>query len=163
MQHLAGGARAHLHRPVGLEAHGRAHQEVRHAVAVVVGGAHRVLQDHVVVRVREAPVEGQARGAAIVAGTHAELPVFEYTALQIKQSVVGTGAADKSQVQHMVKVLLKLPGVPREDAADALACALCHVHTQQSSGSRFARLTITYARWLFEQGFILTQFHPYKW
>lgn len=75
---------------------------------------------------------GQARGAAIVAGTHADLPVFEYTALQIKQSVVGTGAADKSQVQHMVKVLLKLPGVPREDAADALACALCHVHTQQS-------------------------------
>ncbi len=75
---------------------------------------------------------GQARGAAIVAGANADLPVFEYTALQIKQSVVGTGAADKAQVQHMVKVLLKLPAAPREDAADALACALCHAHMQQS-------------------------------
>ena len=75
---------------------------------------------------------GQARGAAIVACVHRDIPVFEYSALQIKQSVVGTGAADKGQVQHMVKALLKLPGAPREDAADALACALCHVHTQQS-------------------------------
>ena len=75
---------------------------------------------------------GQARGAAIVAAVHRDLPVSEYSALQIKQSVVGTGAADKEQVQHMVKLLLNLPAKPQEDAADALACALCHGHTQQS-------------------------------
>ncbi len=75
---------------------------------------------------------GQARGAAIVACAAQEMDVFEYSARQIKQSVVGTGAAEKTQVQHMVKVLLKLPGEPAEDAADALAAALCHAHTQQS-------------------------------
>lgn len=72
---------------------------------------------------------GQARGAAIVAATNKGLPVAEYSARQIKQSVVGTGAADKSQVQHMVKSILKLPGTPQADAADALAVALCHAHS----------------------------------
>ena len=71
-------------------------------------------------------------GAAIVACASRGLEVAEYSARQIKQSVVGTGAAEKTQVQHMVKVLLKLPGEPQEDAADALAAALCHAHTQQS-------------------------------
>lgn len=75
---------------------------------------------------------GQARGAAIVACVARDMAVAEYSARQIKQSVVGTGAADKSQVQHMVKVLLKLPAEPQEDAADALAAALCHAHTRQS-------------------------------
>jgi crossover junction endodeoxyribonuclease RuvC len=75
---------------------------------------------------------GQARGAAIVACVARDMPVAEYSARQIKQSVVGTGAADKVQVQHMVKVLLKLPAEPQEDAADALAAALCHAHTRQS-------------------------------
>ncbi|MCC5825880.1 crossover junction endodeoxyribonuclease RuvC [Alkalimonas sp.] len=75
---------------------------------------------------------GQARGAAIVAATNAGLAVFEYSARQVKQAVVGTGAADKVQVQHMVKAMLKLPGTPQADAADALAVALCHGHTQQS-------------------------------
>lgn len=75
---------------------------------------------------------GQARGAAIVACVAQDLAVAEYSARQIKQAVVGTGAADKSQVQHMVRVLLKLPGEPQEDAADALAAALCHAHTQHS-------------------------------
>ena len=75
---------------------------------------------------------GQARGAAIVACAVQGMPVSEYSARQIKQSVVGTGAADKLQVQHMVKVLLKLPATPQEDAADALAAALCHAHTQHS-------------------------------
>jgi crossover junction endodeoxyribonuclease RuvC len=74
---------------------------------------------------------GQARGAAIVACVAQEMAVAEYSARQIKQSVVGTGAADKAQVQHMVKVLLKLPAEPAEDAADALAAALCHAHTRQ--------------------------------
>jgi crossover junction endodeoxyribonuclease RuvC len=75
---------------------------------------------------------GQARGAAIVAATNNGLPVAEYSARQIKQSVVGTGGADKSQVQHMVKTILRLPGTPQADAADALAVALCHAHSHES-------------------------------
>ena len=75
---------------------------------------------------------GQARGAAIVACVNKGMPVFEYAAKTIKLAVVGTGGADKRQVQHMVKSLLKLPEAPSEDAADALAAALCHAHTQQS-------------------------------
>jgi len=75
---------------------------------------------------------GQARGAAIVAATNHDLPVAEYSARQIKQSVVGKGSADKTQVQHMVTYLLKLSASPQADAADALAVALCHSHTQQS-------------------------------
>ncbi|MGB3724409.1 MAG: crossover junction endodeoxyribonuclease RuvC [Glaciecola sp.] len=75
---------------------------------------------------------GQARGAAIVAATNVDLPVFEYSARQIKQSVVGKGSADKTQVQHMVTHLLKLNKTPQADAADALAVALCHLHTEQS-------------------------------
>ena len=71
---------------------------------------------------------GQARGAAIAALTSASQPVFEYTALQVKQAVVGNGHAKKEQVQEMVKRLLKLPGYPSPDAADALACAICHAH-----------------------------------
>jgi crossover junction endodeoxyribonuclease RuvC len=71
---------------------------------------------------------GQARGTAICAAVLAGLPVAEYTALQVKQSVVGTGHAKKEQVQHMVKRLLALPGNPSSDAADALACAICHAH-----------------------------------
>lgn len=73
---------------------------------------------------------GQARGVAIVAGAQASLPVFEYAARSVKQAVVGKGGADKVQVQHMVAHILKLPGLPQADAADALAIALCHAHTQ---------------------------------
>ena len=75
---------------------------------------------------------GQARGAAIVACVNKDMPVYEYAAKSIKKAVVGTGNADKQQVQHMVKSLLKLPAAPSEDAADALAAALCHAHTHQS-------------------------------
>ena len=71
---------------------------------------------------------GQARGTAICAAVLAGLPVAEYTALQVKQSVVGNGHARKEQVQHMVKRLLSLQGDPAPDAADALACAICHAH-----------------------------------
>ncbi len=72
---------------------------------------------------------GQARGAAIVAATNAGLEVFEYEAKKIKQSVVGTGNADKDAMQHMVQRLLKLNATPQEDAADALGVALCHVNS----------------------------------
>ena len=75
---------------------------------------------------------GQARGAAIAAAVFRDLPVFEYSAKQVKQAAVGTGGAKKEQVQHMVKVLLGLSGNLQEDAADALAVAICHHHTQAS-------------------------------
>lgn len=71
---------------------------------------------------------GQARGAAIAAAVLAGLPVHEYTAGQVKQAVVGKGRALKPQVQEMVRRLLQLPGAPSPDAADALACAICHAH-----------------------------------
>lgn len=75
---------------------------------------------------------GQARGSAIVAASQAKLQVFEYSARQIKQAVVGSGSADKNQVQHMVQHILKLTGKPQADAADALAVAICHGNTNQS-------------------------------
>lgn len=75
---------------------------------------------------------GQARGAALCAVVMAELPVSEYAPRAIKQAVVGGGAADKSQVQRMVALLLSLPEPPQADAADALAVAICHGHTRQT-------------------------------
>ncbi len=72
---------------------------------------------------------GQARGVAIAAGVAHGLPVHEYAARRVKQGVVGTGRASKAQVQHMVRVILGLPGEPQADAADALAIAICHVNT----------------------------------
>jgi crossover junction endodeoxyribonuclease RuvC len=80
---------------------------------------------------------GQARGTAICAAVIHGLPIAEYTALQVKQSVVGNGHAHKQQVQEMVKRLLALSGAPNPDAADALACAICHAHGGQGLG-RFA-------------------------
>ena len=78
---------------------------------------------------------GQARGAAIAALVAGGLEVAEYTALQVKQAVVGNGHADKVQVQHMVRRLLVLRGDPSPDAADALACAIAHAHGGQGVGA----------------------------
>lgn len=75
---------------------------------------------------------GQARGAALCAVVMTGLPVSEYAPRAIKQAVVGGGAADKSQVQRMVALLLNLPEPPPTDAADALAVAICHGHTRQT-------------------------------
>jgi len=75
---------------------------------------------------------GQARGAAISALVSANLPVAEYTALQMKQAVVGYGRADKTQIQEMVRRLLSLPGLPGTDAADALGLAITHAHAHTS-------------------------------
>lgn len=77
---------------------------------------------------------GQARGAAISGVVLHDLPVAEYTALQVKQAVVGNGHAAKEQVQEMVRRLLNLEGRLQADAADALACAICHAHTGQGLG-----------------------------
>ncbi len=79
---------------------------------------------------------GQARGAAITALATCGLPVNEYTALQMKKSVVGHGHARKDQIQEMVKRLLNLPGLPSKDAADALGLAITHVH----AGGSFAAM-----------------------
>jgi crossover junction endodeoxyribonuclease RuvC len=75
---------------------------------------------------------GQARGAAICALVSADLAVAEYTALQIKQAVVGHGKAQKQQVQDMVQRLLSLSGMPSTDAADALGVAICHAHSGEA-------------------------------
>jgi crossover junction endodeoxyribonuclease RuvC len=72
---------------------------------------------------------GHARGAALTTLAILGVEVHEYTALQVKQSVVGYGRASKEQIQAMVTRLLRLPGEPSADAADALACAICHAHS----------------------------------
>ena len=80
---------------------------------------------------------GQARGAALAALVSEALPVAEYTALQMKKAVVGHGLANKTQIQEMVKRLLKLPALPGKDAADALGLAISHAH----AGSSFATMS----------------------
>ncbi|MDF1780245.1 MAG: crossover junction endodeoxyribonuclease RuvC [Alcanivoracaceae bacterium] len=75
---------------------------------------------------------GQARGAAICSVVQGGVPVFEYSARQVKQAVVGKGAAEKAQVSKMICYLLKLDEAPQEDAADALAIAVCHAHMRVS-------------------------------
>jgi len=111
----------------------------------ILEGLREVIQTH---RPQQAAVEkvfvnvnpqstlllGQARGTAICAAVLESLPVAEYTALQVKQAVVGNGHAKKEQVQEMVRRLLGLPGNPSPDAADALACAICHAHGGQGLG-----------------------------
>ena len=83
------------------------------------------------VNVRSALKLGHARGVAMLAAVEAGIPVMEYTPAEIKRAVVGYGRADKPQVQQMVKLLLRLPSVPTpHDAADALAVAICHLHSQ---------------------------------
>ena len=80
--------------------------------------------------VRTALSVGQARGVALLAAAQAGLTIHEYTPLQIKQAVVGYGRAEKMQIQQMVKMLLQLDSIPQpDDAADALAVAICHAHS----------------------------------
>lgn len=87
---------------------------------------------------------GQARGVAMVAASIHAIAVAEYSALEIKKAVVGTGRADKNQVQQMVKSILRLSGTPQADAADALAVAICHGNSRKSlsllaKGGEFSR------------------------
>jgi crossover junction endodeoxyribonuclease RuvC len=86
---------------------------------------------------------GQARGAAICAVASRGLSVTEYAAKEVKQAVVGTGSGDKQQIQHMIAILLNLPGKLQADAADALAIALTHAHTRVS----LARIGIPRTAW----------------
>ena len=81
----------------------------------------------------------QARGALVLAAQKNGVPIFEYTPLQVKQSVVGYGRAEKKQVQEMTRIMLNLEKIPKpDDAADALAMAICHCH---SAGSLIGRLS----------------------
>lgn len=87
---------------------------------------------------------GQARGSAMVACLSQDLPVAEYSARKVKQAIVGAGGAEKAQVQHMVKALLSISDTLAEDAADALAVAICHANTNNSlikmaGANKFAR------------------------
>ena len=76
---------------------------------------------------------GHARGVVLLAGAHQQIPIYEYTPLQVKQNVVGYGRADKKQVQYMVKTILNMGETPKpDDAADALAIAICHGQTNQA-------------------------------
>lgn len=80
--------------------------------------------------VRTAMAVGQARGVVLLTAALAGVPVYEYTPLEIKQAIVGYGGAEKQQVQQMVKLLLNLAEVPQpDDAADAIAVAVCHLHS----------------------------------
>jgi len=78
--------------------------------------------------VRSLIKQAQVRGVAIFSGAAMDIPIFEYTPLEIKKAVVGYGRAEKRQVQAMVKAILKLPALPPADAADALAVAICHAN-----------------------------------
>ncbi|MGE5329162.1 MAG: crossover junction endodeoxyribonuclease RuvC [Deltaproteobacteria bacterium] len=80
--------------------------------------------------IKTALTVGHARGVAILSAANQNLPVYEYTPLQVKQAVVGYGRADKNQVQQMVKIMLGLNEIPKpDDVADALAVAICHAHS----------------------------------
>ena len=82
----------------------------------------------------------QARGALVLAAQKNNVPIFEYTPLQVKQSVVGYGRAEKKQVQEMTRVMLNLEKIPKpDDAADALAMAICHCHAAGSLIGQFGR------------------------
>ena len=89
---------------------------------------------------------GHARGTALLVGVNHGLPVFEYSALQVKSAVVGYGKAEKIQVQQMVKTLLKLPEIAQEDASDALAVAICHAHTNVLHPERMLKTAISSRR-----------------
>ncbi|MCS4533968.1 crossover junction endodeoxyribonuclease RuvC [Neisseria montereyensis] len=94
---------------------------------------------------------GQARGAAIAALVMHQLPVFEYTALQVKQAVVGKGKAAKEQVQHMVVQMLSLSGTPQADAADGLAVALTHALRNHSLGAQLQQGALQVKRGRFQR------------
>ncbi len=93
---------------------------------------------------------GQARGAALAALVMRELPVFEYTALQVKQAVVGQGKAAKEQVQHMVVRMLSLSGTPQADAADGLAVALTHALRNHSLAAQLQHSGLSIKRGRFQ-------------
>jgi len=110
---------------------GKIYQDVQHIIDRFRPDVVAIEQVFISNNAYSALILGQARGSAICAAANADRPVAEYSALQIKRAVVGSGSARKEQVQHMVRVLLGLRATPSTDEADALACAICHIHTEQ--------------------------------
>lgn len=108
---------------------GQIHRQLRVIIAETQPEVMAVEKVFLARNAKSALVLGHARGAAIVAGVDAGLEIVEYTALQIKQAVVGRGKAAKQQVEHMVRVLVGLRDPLSADRADALACAICHANT----------------------------------
>jgi crossover junction endodeoxyribonuclease RuvC len=128
LKHVAAGV---IRVPAGQLAHRLAHilSELADVIRATQPSEAVVEKVFVNVNAHSTLLLGQARGAALCAAVTAGLPVHEYTALQVKQAVVGYGKADKIQVQKMVQRLLALDRVPGPDAADALACSICHAHS----------------------------------
>jgi crossover junction endodeoxyribonuclease RuvC len=102
--------------------------QVREIIGIYAPGQAAIEKVFVNVNPASTLLLGQARGAALTALAIGDLPIAEYTPMQIKQAAVGSGRATKAQVQAMMVRLLALPGMPGADAADALACAVCHAH-----------------------------------
>jgi crossover junction endodeoxyribonuclease RuvC len=130
LQYVASGTISTLHLPRGdLPARLKVlFDGVREVVATYKPEASSVEIVFVNVNPQATLLLGQARGACVTALVSVDLPVAEYTALQMKQAVAGHGKAAKAQVQEMVMRLLKLPGLPGKDAADALGLAITHAH-----------------------------------
>ena len=130
LQYVASGTISTLHLPRGdLPARLKVlFDGVREVVAIYKPDASSVEIVFVNVNPQATLLLGQARGACVTALVSVDLPVAEYTALQMKQAVAGHGKAAKAQVQEMVMRLLKLPGLPGKDAADALGLAITHAH-----------------------------------
>lgn len=119
--------KADLETPARLQ---ELYQAIQAVIAETKPEAISVEQLFFATNVKTAIVVAQARGAILLATADSKLPIYEYTPLQIKKAVSGRGTANKSQVQHMVAMLLGLKEIPRPDhAADALAAALCHGHS----------------------------------
>ena len=111
---------------------GRIYQGVQDMITQYEPDLVAVEQVFVANNANSALVLGQARGSAVCSAVNADRAVFEYSALQIKRALVGSGNAKKEQVQYMVRVLLGLARTPGPDEADALACAICHIHTART-------------------------------
>ena len=124
-----------IQTPAGVPAHQRLLQLYHQLIALIL--LHRpkscaVEKLFFQSNVKTALAVGQARGVVLLAIAEAGLELFEYTPNEVKQAVAGYGSAGKKQVQEMVRVLLGMPDIPRpDDAADALAIAICHLHTRR--------------------------------
>ncbi|MBN1180096.1 MAG: crossover junction endodeoxyribonuclease RuvC [Anaerolineae bacterium] len=133
----AGGLRALAYGAVTTPATQSMPERLQAIYRALVGLAQEWQPDHSAVEelyfsvnVRTAMSVGQARGVAILALADAGLSIAEYSPLSVKQALTGYGGADKRQMQEMVRMLLNLPEIPRpDDAADALAVAVCHIHS----------------------------------
>jgi len=108
------------------------HRELKKVIALYKPDAAAIEEIFVARNKQNTILVGEARGVAILAAAEEGIPVSEYSALQVKQALVGYGHAEKGQVQRMLKNILKLKEIPRpDDAADALAVAMCHLNSQK--------------------------------